>query len=136
MMLTASDRRFAINANAIAVLLEAEVMVPTALECSAEVVHEPGKKPEKIQLPPILNKIEYGNLGQYNLEASPKTEFNLTTVVNSAKDKNAAIEKLMSLNGVDRPIAEKICDRIKEGKRLPISKKWLGKQNPDKRIVR
>lgn len=124
----------------IANILESELMVPTSLECSADLIQDDGSiVPIRV---PISNDISYGQLSQYKTEGIAKTEFNLTSIVNNSSENSDAISALTALNGIDSTIASKIIERIQSGKRITnylaqigITKKSLELQNPTKLIV-
>jgi hypothetical protein len=128
------------NLGQIANILESELMVPTSLECSADLIQDDGSiVPIRV---PISNDISYGQLSQYKTEGIAKTEFNLTSIVNNSSENSDAISALTALNGINSTIASNIIERIQSGKRITnylaqigITKKSLELQNPTKLIV-
>ena len=128
------------NPFVVAELLEAEAMVPNQLACNAEVLRKDGSKETVNQ--PVDNPIDYGNLSAYSLDIQPRTDFNLSEEVNKASNEADALINLMVLNGIGKERAKKIYDRVKSNKKITnyydqinISKKYLEKLNPTKRIM-
>jgi len=126
----------------IANILEAEMMVPTSLECSVDLVKDDGSvQSESI---PISNDISYGQLGHYRTDGIARTDFNLTTIVKNAGIDNeaASISALRVLHGVGPVIAGKIYQKVKDEStitnyldQIGITKKRLELLNPAVRIV-
>ncbi|PZX49867.1 eCIS core domain-containing protein [Algoriphagus chordae] len=126
--------------NQIANILEAEMMVPTRLECSIDLVQEDGTI--RNERTPIPNDISYGQLAHYRTDGIAKTDFNLTSTVVNAGNDSAAISALRVLNGVGPVIAGKIVERVNNNQRITnylnqigITKKRLEMLNPTTRIV-
>lgn len=126
--------------NQIANILEAEMMVPTSLECSIGLIQEDGSTREVSV--PISNEINYGQLAHYRTDGVARVDFNLTSTVKNASNNPAAISALRTLNGVGPIIAEKIRARVENEQRITnyqtqigITKKRLERLNPTLRIV-
>jgi hypothetical protein len=125
----------------VANLLEAELKVPTRLINVAEIVDQNGARTALSV--PLANDISYANLSSYNLDGRPRVDFSFTEQVTAAggNNRDQALANLMVLNGVGPRIAGKIVDRVESGRRITnfyrqisISRKYLQKLNPDKRI--
>ncbi|WP_439488092.1 eCIS core domain-containing protein [Algoriphagus sp.] len=124
----------------IANILEAEMMVPTSLECSVDLIQDDGTtRRENV---PIPNDISYGQLSHYSTDGIARTDFNLTATVTSASNDDAALNALQALRGVGPVIAGRILTRVKNNQRITnylgqigITKKRIEMLNPTKRIV-
>lgn len=124
----------------IANILEAEMMVPTSLECSIDLIQDDGTV-RNVSVP-VPNEISYGELSHYHTDGVARTDFNLTTTVQGAANDEAAIAALRALRGIGPVIAGKILERVKNNQRITnylaqigITKKRLEMLNPTKRIV-
>ncbi|WP_425636490.1 eCIS core domain-containing protein [Algoriphagus yeomjeoni] len=124
----------------IANILEAEMMVPTSLECSIDLIQDDGSIQNVVV--PIPNDISYGQLSHYRTDGVARTDFNLTATVISASNDAAALSALQALSGVGPVTAGKILERVKNNQRITnylsqigITKKRLEMLNPTKRIV-
>jgi len=95
----------------IADLMEAELNVPVRLECQATLVNSGGTN---VNLNvPIQNDISYGVLSEYKtLGAAPRTDVNITSIVNSASSKSNALDILEEKLGASRAICDSIYERI------------------------
>ncbi|RAI84845.1 eCIS core domain-containing protein [Algoriphagus yeomjeoni] len=124
----------------IANILEAEMMVPTSLECSIDLIQDDGSIQNVVV--PIPNDISYGQLSHYRTDGVARTDFNLTATVTSASNDAAALSALQVLSGVGPVTAGKILERVNNNQRITnylsqigITKKRLEMLNPTKRIV-
>jgi phage-related protein len=108
----------------IADILEAEMMVPTSLECSVDLIQDDGSIRSESE--PISNDISYGQLNQYKTDGAPRVPFNLTSTVQNAKNGATdaasgdarAISALRELNGIGPVMARRIVDRVTNGQRI------------------
>lgn len=119
-----------INIENLIQLLKAEQYVPTKLICSAKLTKPTaegeGEVIESLNAS-IPNCIHYGILSEYSLDSTPKKEFKLSTKVDEATDKQAAINDLSVLKGIGPVRAGKIYDRIKiKGKTITNYTKQIG----------
>jgi hypothetical protein len=131
----------------IADILEAEMMVPTSLECSVDLIQDDGSTRSESE--PIANDISYGQLNQYKTDGVPRAPFNLTSTVRNAKNGATdaaadarAMAAIRVLNGIGPVMARRIVDRVTNEQRITnylgqigITKKRIEALNPRYKIV-
>jgi hypothetical protein len=132
----------------IADILEAEMMVPTSLECSVDLIQDDGSTRSESET--IPNDISYGQLNQYKTDGVPRVPFNLTSTVRNAKNGATdaaagdarAVAALRALNGIGPVMARRIVDRVTNEQQITnylgqigITKKRIEILNPRYRIV-
>src|SRR5690606_8894871 len=100
----------------VAAVLRAEQYVPTQLVCHAELTYQ-GQSQTTVLDRPIVNDIQYGNLGQYSLTASPKRDFFLS---------QKSVQELMALNLIGEVRAQRIFDLFAGGGRITNYKSQIG----------
>lgn len=122
-------------------VLRAEQYVPVQLVCQAEVKYEEGKEERLNET--IDNNIQYGQLSNYKLDASPRQDYVLANHIDfNAETGQEAIQELTQLNGIGTVRAQRIYDGFKESgriydykKQIGITKKTIEKNNPGYRII-
>jgi len=124
-------------------ILRAEQYVPTSLTCSVQLQDASGSQLPPISGLPILNDIQYGQLGQYALGPSSRTRYVLAEHIDfSNEDISSATAELRQLNGIDEQRARRIYEALNQSGRIRnyvsdigVSKAELEAANPRYRIT-